>query len=210
VVAAFAAEMTLFKRPVREAALRLGLGEPSIRVLAVTAWIGVGMQACYPLITTVTGARFALPSNAVPMLLGIFVMNGIAEEMMMRGYLFRHLRGLYGFGRALAWVMVIHAAAHIPILYEAGPLVGGTAVVTALAIGVPMAYLFERGRNTIWGPALLHFFANTIIVVAPPSGMTQPGMQMGAALWLVVVIIVPYLGLGIWWVVVRRMAPARG
>jgi hypothetical protein len=43
--------------------------------------IGGAMQACYPLITAVSSARFALPSNAVPMFLGIFAMNGIAEEM---------------------------------------------------------------------------------------------------------------------------------
>ena len=193
IATAFTVEMALFKQSFAQAVARLGLGRPSARVVAVTALFGGLMLACYPLITAITGAKFTLPSNAGWMLLGIAAMNGIAEEMMMRGYLFRHLRATRTFGRAIVWVMVLHAAMHIVIVLEAGLLVGGAAVITALASGVPMAYVFERGRNTLWAPALLHFVADTIIVLTMGSDFTQPATQMATALWLLVVIAVTYL-----------------
>jgi membrane protease YdiL (CAAX protease family) len=193
IATAFTIEMALFNQSFAQAAARLGLGRPSARVVAVTALFGGLMLACYPLISTITGAKFTLPSNAGWMLLGIAAMNGIAEEMMMRGYLFRHLRATRTFGWAIVWVMVLHAAMHIVIVLEAGLLVGGAAVITALASGVPMAYVFERGRNTLWGSALLHFVADTVIVLTLGSDFSQPATQMATALWLLVVIVFSYL-----------------
>ena len=71
--------------------------------------------------------------------------------------------------------MLIHGAIHVIIMIEAGVLVGTVAVITALATGVTFAYMFERGNNTIRALALLHFVADTIVVLMPANAMSQPG-----------------------------------
>lgn len=193
ITTAFAVEWALFKQSFREAFQALGLGRPVWSAVAMAAAISGLMFLGYPLLTVLTGAQFPWPTNWLPMFLGVFVMNGIAEEMMVRGFLFRHLRLGRSFWRTVAMVALVHGAAHIPIIMEAGPLVGATAILVALVSGVPFAYLFERGNNTIWAPALVHFAADTVLVLIPSSAMSHPTMQMATVGWLLIVAVVPYL-----------------
>lgn len=47
-------------------------------------------------------------------------------------------------------------ATHVPIILSNGAVVGGLALVSAAVTCLPLAYLWERGRGTIWPPAILH------------------------------------------------------
>lgn len=192
-VTAFIVERVLFGQAIQQAFLGLGLGRPVWGALVVALVICAVMLTGYPILSTVTGAQFTLPANWLLMFLGVFVQNGIAEEVMVRGYLFRRLRVGRSFWRAILLVALVHGAAHIPIILEAGPIIGATAIFVALVSGIPFAYLYERGGNTIWAPALLHFTADTVLVTIPPDGMTNPTMQMATVGWLLLVAIVPYL-----------------
>lgn len=188
-----AIEMLVFKQPIRQALRRLGLGRPGGGALLAAVLISLLMLACYPIIMYYTGAQFALPVAWAGLLLGVFVQNGIAEEMLYRGYLFRHLREQSTFRRAVLLGILLHAAAHIPVIFTAGAAVGLAAVLVAACTALPFAYLFERGRGTVWAPALIHFTADTLMIVTPADRLAEPGTLAGVLAWFVVISVLPYL-----------------
>ena len=192
-VAVLAVEMLLFRQPPRPALIRLGLGRPTAWSLLAAFGLSLLLLAAYPLISWLTGARFVLPPGWPLLALGLFLMNGIAEEMIYRGYLFRHLREGRTFRRAVLLGIVFHAVAHLPILASAGVVVGLSAVLVAVATFAPYAYLFERGRNTVWAPALLHFASDTIKLVIGAGALADPAIQTATLLWLLAIATVPYL-----------------
>lgn len=75
---------------------------------------------------------------------------------------------------------MLRAAAHLPIL-------------AAVATFFPYAYRFERGRNTVWAVALVHFASDTIKLVLFCGALADPATQTATMLWLVVIAAVPYL-----------------
>jgi membrane protease YdiL (CAAX protease family) len=193
VVATLAAEILLFRRSPRQALTWLGLGRPSRWSIVVSAALSLLLLAAYPILARVTGAQFVLATNWPVLALGIFLMNGIAEEMIYRGYLFQHLRQGRTFRRAVLLGIVLHAAAHLPILAIAGVVVGLSAVLVAVLTFLPYAALFERGRNTVWAPALLHFASDTIKLLIGAGALADPAVQVATLLWLLVIATVPYL-----------------
>jgi len=193
ITAVLAVEMVLFRQGPDRALVRLGLGCPTTWSLLVALGLGGVLLAAYPVMSWLTGARFVLPPGWPLLALGLFLMNGIAEEMIYRGYLFRHLREGHAFRRAVLLGIVFHAAAHLPILASAGVVVGLSTVLVAAATFTPYAYLFERGRNTVWAPALLHFTSDTIKLVIGAGALADPAMQTATLLWLVVIAAVPNL-----------------
>jgi hypothetical protein len=52
--------------------------------------------------------------------------------------------------------MPLVAVAHLPIFISSGAAVGLAALVVAAVTSLPLAYLFETGRRTIWPAALVH------------------------------------------------------
>ena len=186
-VAVLAAEMVLFRQAPGPALLRLGLGRPSAWSVLVALGFSLLLLAAYPVISWLTGARFALQPGWPLLAVGIFLVNGIAEEMIYRGYLFRHLREGRTFRRAVLLGIVLHAAAHLPILATAGVIVGLSAVLVSVATFPPYAYLYERGRNTVWAPALLHFVSDTIKLVIGAGALADPAVQTATLLWLLVI-----------------------
>jgi membrane protease YdiL (CAAX protease family) len=192
-VAVLAAEMVLFRQAAGAALVRLGLGRPSAWSLLVALGLSLLLLAAYPAIAWLTGARFALQPGWPLLAVGIFLMNGISEETIYRGYLFRHLREGRTFRRAVLLGIVLHAAAHLPILATAGVVVGLSAVLVSVATFPTYAYLFERGRDTVWAPALIHFASDTIKLVIAAGALADPAMQTATLLWLVVIAAAPYL-----------------
>ena len=190
---AVAVQMLLFRQPLPQALTWLGLGRPSAWSLLAALGVSGVILAAYPIISWLTGARFVLPTGWPLLALGIFLMNGIAEETIYRGYLFQHLREGRTFRRAVLLGIVFHAAAHLPIMASVGVVVGASAVLVAVATFFPYAYLFERGRNTIWAPALVHFTSDTIKLVLFGGALADPATQTATLLWLLVIAVVPYL-----------------
>lgn len=190
---ALAVQMLLFRQGPRAALVRIGLGRPTAWSLLVALGLSLILLAAYPVISWLTGARFVLPPGWPLLALGIFLMNGIAEETIYRGYLFRHLREGRTFRRAVLLGIALHAAAHLPILLTVGVVIGLSAVLVAVATFLPYAYLFERGRNTVWAPAILHFASDTIKLVLFGGALADSAAQMATLLWLLVIATVPYL-----------------
>jgi membrane protease YdiL (CAAX protease family) len=192
VATAVAVEVVVYQRPWRRALVELGLGRPRRRAVLVALLIGALLLACYPLIVAATGARFAFQGGLLG-LIALFARNGIAEEALYRGFLFRRLRQGRGFGAANLILILLHSAAHAHLIFSFGAAVGIGAMLVAAATAVPYAYLYERGGNTILAPALLHFATDTILLLVSAEAMSVPGTQVGLLLWYVAISALPYL-----------------
>ena len=165
---------------------RLGFGRPGGRALAVAAVVSALILVAYPLTTAVTGVAPTLRSDWLWLLLGIFAFHGVAEELVWRGYAFRRLRAGRSFGRAVLWTMPLVAVVHLPILINSGAAVGLAALAVAAVTSVPLAYLFETGRNTLWAPALVHTAIDSFKLVELPAAITFTFSLVLAAVSLVV------------------------
>lgn len=83
--------------------------------------------------------------------------------------------------------MVIFAAVHL-LLFIGNPFfVGLLGTLIAIASAFPMAFLFERGNNTIWAPALLHVGTHAIrlVDIAEPHYFTAVGIWLAMQIGMV-------------------------
>jgi membrane protease YdiL (CAAX protease family) len=190
ITATLAVEMLLFRKPIGAAARALGLGRPTVRgVIAATA-LGLLLLLVFPVFGALTVTRLALTARWGWLVPGLFAQAGVAEEVLLRGYLFRHLRDGRSFWRA-AWAAAgPFAAVHLVLLLTVPWPVALAAIGVAVVLSFPLAYLFELGDRTIWAPAVLHFVAQGAIkVVAPPAGA---GVVFPIT-WMAACAVVPFL-----------------
>ncbi|GAA1649081.1 hypothetical protein GCM10009744_45640 [Kribbella alba] len=153
-----------------EVALRkLGLGRPDPQAVIVAAVVSALILGVYPLVTQLTGAVITLKPGWPWLLVGIFAFHGLAEELVWRGYAFRRLRSRHSFGVAVLATMPLVAATHVPVLFRSGLVVGVAAVLVAAVTSLPLAYLFETGRQTIWAPAIVHTAIDSFKLVNVPT-----------------------------------------
>jgi len=181
-------------RTVPSALRALGFGRPAGLALGVSAVVGGVLIACMPFVFRLAGADLVLPENWLVLALGIVLLNGIAEETIYRAYLFRRLRQGRTFTSAVLIGIVLHALAHVPLIATGGIALGLSGVAVA-AIGFPaMAYLYERGSNTIWAPAVLHAAVNLIILpLSASSGSVTAATTLAALYWVGLSVMLTYV-----------------
>ncbi|MCB0111136.1 MAG: CPBP family intramembrane metalloprotease, partial [Caldilineaceae bacterium] len=147
-VAALAVEIGLFQQSWQAVPRALGLGWPGWRAMGIALVISAVQLAAYPFISWLTGYHWTLPVNWQWIMVGVFALHGVAEEVVYRAYLFGRLRHGRSFWRAAWLAVILFALSHLPILATQGLLVGGMAVALAIASSFPFARLYEQGRNT--------------------------------------------------------------
>lgn len=140
----------------RDLITELGLGRPSMRAVAVGSVAGSLVVAALLLGARATDVTLELRANWPAVLAGTIIFHGLAEELVWRGFVFSHLRKTHSFRSAVRRSMPLIAVTHAPIIATSGGVVGGLAMITAAATCVPLSYLWESGRRTIWAPAALH------------------------------------------------------
>lgn len=175
----------------------LGYGLWNPRAVFAAAIIATIMQAFFPIFSLVTGAQITFKSDWLWILLGAIVLNGLGEETLFRGYVFGGLRTKAGltFRQAGFVSMIVFAVVHLLLFIGNPPIVAILGLVIAIAAAFPMAYLFERGNNTIWASALLHISTHVIRLVDIP----EPYYMAGVSIWLVLqigMVFLVYLSLG--------------
>jgi membrane protease YdiL (CAAX protease family) len=189
VVTLIAIEAVFFGRTPAEAMRALGFGTPDARGFVAVTMVAILLLATVPLYAFVRG----VPLTAYPdwpwLLPGLFAQAGIAEEVLFRGYLFRHLREGRSFWHAAMLAAVPFVIVHL-ILFATMPWpIALAAVLLSTIISFPLARLFELGGNTIWAPAILHFVVQgTVKVVEAPGDIGLPIAWMAASMtipWLV-------------------------
>ncbi|MFW3171970.1 CPBP family intramembrane glutamic endopeptidase [Geodermatophilus sp. CPCC 206100] len=151
---------------------RLGLGRPGVVALLAATAVSLLVLAVHPVTAALTGNPVTLRPDWPWLLVGAFAVHGLAEELVWRGFLFRRLRADHAFWPAVWWSVPFIAAAHVPIVLTAGPVVGLGAVLVAAVTSAPLSYLYEWGRRTLWAPALVHTAIDSFKVVDVPPGAT--------------------------------------
>lgn len=160
------------RTPWRATIRHLGLGLPAWRAVALALVVSILVLLVFPITEIVTGADLELVIDWPWILIGLFAFHGLAEELVWRGYAFRQLRLGRSFTRTVLWTMPLVAAAHIPIVLRNGSTVGIGALLVAASTSVPLAYLYETGRGTIWAPALVHTAIDSFkLFVLPASAV---------------------------------------
>ena len=114
------------------------------------------MLLCLPLLARIAGLELALRPNAAWLALGMLAQGGLAEEVLFRGFMYRHLRRSRTFWRAATLSAVPFTAAHVPLLWSLEPAVAVLALAMAIAWSFPLAWLFDRANGSIWPGAILH------------------------------------------------------
>jgi membrane protease YdiL (CAAX protease family) len=156
VALAVLAERALTRAPLRSCLLALGLAAPTPRALLAAAALSAVLLACLPLLSKLTGMELALRTGAAWLALGMLAQGGVAEEVLFRGFMYRHLRSTRTFRRAATLSAVPFAAAHVPLFWSLDAPVALLALAMAVAWSWPLAWLFERAGGSIWPGAILH------------------------------------------------------
>lgn len=194
-LALFALEWAFFATPPRVAWRSLGLVLPCRRAALAAVGLSLLLLAFYPVYAAATGTPLAFRADALALVPGLLAQGGVAEETLFRGFLFRHVRADHAFWPAAFLSMLPFTAVHLPLFFTQGFAVALVSTLLALVISFPLAALFEWGRNSITGPALLHFVIQGSIKVldVPPERL----MPMALA-WMAVCAIVPWLVFALW------------
>jgi membrane protease YdiL (CAAX protease family) len=167
-------EMYLYRKGLPEALRDIGLTRFSWTGIRIAATYSLPLLLFFPLFALLTNTPLTLRSNWQWLILNVVLVNGLAEETMMRGFVFRHLREGRPFWRAATIAALYFAAYHLVLVFTAGPLIGIIAVVIAIPAGFLTAYVYERGNNSIWGPAVLHTLYNAPALVFALPADIQP------------------------------------
>ena len=188
--AALAVEVPLSRVSAWQALTDLGLKWPdAIGMIGTTALCGA-MLLFYPLFAIATGTTLRLRADWFLLLPGLFAQGGIAEETVFRGFLFRHVRNGRSFWRAALLSSAPFIAVHLLLFFSMDWPIALAALLVALSISYPLAWLFERSGNSIWPCALVHFVVQgSIKLIDVPDQQLLPM----AIAWMVVSASAPWL-----------------
>lgn len=152
--------------------------------------ISTALLLLYPVLGYLLHTEMVLHDSWLPNLIGICLTGGLMEEMFFRGFLFRHLRESMHFRKAVLVSAILFTAAHLLLFTYMDWAIALSSTLLAVFMSVPLAWLFERGGNTVWSPALLHATIRTIGLVVTTS---EAHFMPLALLWMLGGMVVPYL-----------------
>jgi membrane protease YdiL (CAAX protease family) len=121
---------------------------------------------------------------------GLFAQGGIAEEVVFRGYLFRHFRAGRGFWPAACLSAIPFVAVHLTLFASLDFAVALASLLVALSLSFPFAWLFERAGNSIWPPAILHFAVQGSIKPVDADGAGFLHLAIG---WMILSAVAPWI-----------------
>jgi membrane protease YdiL (CAAX protease family) len=188
VAALLVVEWLAFGQAPARALRSLGFGWPAPRGVLAALCVSLMLLAVIPVHTALRGASLAAYPEWLWLLPGLFGQAGIAEEALFRGYLFHRLRHGRGFWHAAALATLPFALVHLIVFATLPWPVALAAVLLSVVLSFPLAWLFELGGNTIWGPALLHFTVQGAIKV-----LELPGDTTLPLVWMAASAAIPYL-----------------
>jgi membrane protease YdiL (CAAX protease family) len=183
--ATLAAERLLFSGTLADAARSIGFVAARRRALLVALLVSAPMWLFLPLWAWTAGVDVRLRPDWLALLAGVVLVNGIAEEVIHRAFVFGHLRRGRSFGTAATISAAVFAAQHLYIVATTGVTVGLASVLLAALLAYPMAFVFERGGYSIGGPAILHTSSNApAFLFALPDEFTASALvpHMGVVL----------------------------
>jgi membrane protease YdiL (CAAX protease family) len=154
------AERRLFGNGWRQIIAALGFVVPRSRAVLAAMVVSLPMWLFLPMYLRFIDAPSSLNPGWLPILLGVILVNGMAEEVIHRAFIFGHLRETRPFWASATISAVIFGGQHVYLLLTIGTVAGMASVVLALALAFPLAFLYERGGNALAAPAILHTSSN--------------------------------------------------
>jgi len=187
---ALAVEWLLFRTPPSRAAVRLGFRRSRWRALLALGVATAPLLAFYPVFAAVSGAALTLRDGWYWIAGGVLLQGGIGEELIWRGYTYRHLREGRRFWPAAVWTMAFTAAAHLYMLGTMALPVALAAIALSVLISFPLCYLFELDEGALGAVALLHF-----VVQGVPKLFELPEAKLQTAQlgWIAVSALAPLI-----------------
>lgn len=190
IACALLAERVLTRAGARQAARALGFVRPTTRALTAAIVLSAALLGFYPLFAVVTGATIALRVDAALLAVGLAAQGGVAEELLFRGFLFRHVRQGRTFWRA-AWLAAVpFVAVHLLLFLSLDFAVALAALLVALSLSIPLAWLFESAGGSIWPGAIVHAVVQGSIKLAVIDEDVFPTL---ALTWMVLSALAPWL-----------------
>jgi membrane protease YdiL (CAAX protease family) len=149
----------------------IGFTAPQPRAVIVAVICGFPMWLFLPVYGSLNGIPVGLQLDWMSILLGVILVNGLAEEAIHRGFIFGHLRREHSFIAAACLSAAIFAAQHLYLMLTIGTVPGIASVALAALLAFPLAFMFERGGNSIAAPAILHTSSNAPVMLfaLPPE-----------------------------------------
>ena len=180
----FVAEGRVSGRVAHRTFAALGVSPPRWRAVLVATLAAIAMFLAAPLVATVTGLQWGVQPGWLPTLIGVILVNGMAEEVIHRAYLFRHLRERFAFGPAAAIAAAAFAIQHLYLTVSLGLIAGLAATALAVALTMPLIVFYERGGRSLLPPAILHTGSNASVMLflAPPEQQVLLLPHMGIVL----------------------------
>jgi membrane protease YdiL (CAAX protease family) len=164
------AETVLFRTPAPGLASRLGFVAASPRLLVACFAASLPMWLFLPVASAVTGSPLRIAPDWPLLVLGVILVNGLAEEVIHHAFFFGRLREQAGFIKAAFFGALLFGAQHLYLIVTLGPAAGASSVLLALLLAFPLAYAFELGGRSIIGPAILHTSSNAAFLVFGDPG----------------------------------------
>lgn len=181
-------EFFAFGDGIRKVLIKLGLGKPEYRGVAVSCLVSVLLLSSFPMFSFFTSAELIFQTDWLWSIPGLFAQAGIAEETLFRGYLFGHLRRGRSFWKAALIATVPFAIVHLILFINMPFAVAAAALGLSIATSFPLSYLYELGGKTIWAPAVLHFVVQGAIKIV--SSDTHSILL--AVAWMIVCAVLPF------------------
>ncbi len=164
------AEFLLFGPGFPRIVAALGFVAPRWRAVAVALIVSLPMWLFLPLYGRAMGTPTAILPGWPAVLLGVVLVNGLAEEIIHRAFVFGHLRREQSFALAASISAAIFALQHVYLVFTIGAIPGWSSVLLALLLAFPLAFLYERGGNSLAAPAILHTSSNApMMLFATPE-----------------------------------------
>lgn len=168
----------------------IGLRKTNLSGLAPGIFVSTSLACTYPLIGNFLNTGISLADNWQLNIIGLMFTAGVAEEMLFRGYLFGSLRKNLSFRKAALISTICFALAHLVMFTYMDWPVALLSTFLAIATSVPFAFLFERGSNTVWSPAIVHTTIRTIGLVVT---VDEEHFMQFSLMWITACIILPYI-----------------
>lgn len=158
---------------------KLGFKKPKAPQLRVAAWGILPILLGYVVISRIWPGAMEPRTRWAEVALKLAVGQGIVEELIFRGFLFRKLRETRTFHRAALMSGVIFGLTHLV------NFVNGISVQTLMNVGIsvgfgfvftfPLAAIFEAGGGSLLGGGIFHFAVDTANLF---DSIGKPGATM--------------------------------
>jgi membrane protease YdiL (CAAX protease family) len=159
------AEITLFRTDSTGLLARLGFAPANGGTLLRCLLVGIPMWIYLPVVALASGAPIRVAPDALLIVIGVMLVNGITEEVIHRAFVFGRMRVHATFLVAASIGAAVFALQHAYLIASIGVVGGLSSVVLALLLAYPMCRAFEDGGRSIAGPAILHTGTNASFMV---------------------------------------------